>query len=142
VKYNIKLAIHNHGTRLSPVYHDPENILQLTKDRSELIGAACDFRHWTRTGIDPLEAIKTLGHRVITMQIHDMNEMSAEAHDVAWGTGKTHLDEVFKYLKSENIQPVMFGLEYSYNWDNSYPDIKKSIEYFNKISVELAGEPK
>ena len=26
-----------------------------------------------------------------------------------------------------------FAIEYEYNWDNSVPDIRKSIEYYNDI---------
>jgi type 1 glutamine amidotransferase/sugar phosphate isomerase/epimerase len=137
-KYNIKLAIHNHGKRLSPVYMYPEKIVELTKDRSPLIGAACDFGHWAKEGINPLEAIKTLGHRVITMQIHDQSAINSEGHDVPWGTGVIKLDAIFEHLKKENIKPVMFGLEYSWNWDHSLPEIKESIDYFNRKSIELA----
>jgi type 1 glutamine amidotransferase/sugar phosphate isomerase/epimerase len=137
VQYNIKLALHNHGKRLSPVYMYPEKIVELTKDRSPLIGAACDFGHWAKEGINPLEAIKTLGHRVMTMQVHDQSAINPEGHDVPWGTGVIKLNAIFEHLKKENIKPVMFGLEYSYNWDNSLPDIKKSIDYFNQKTIEL-----
>ena len=138
-KYNIKLAIHNHGEWLSPVYMHPEKIVELTEGRSPLIGAACDFGHWAKEGIDPLEAIKTLGHRVITLQMHDQSAMEPGGHDVPWGTGVIDLDGILEYLKKENIRPVMFGLEYSYNWDHSLPEIKESIEYFDQKSLELAG---
>lgn len=137
-KYSIKLAIHNHGERLSPVYMHPEKIVELTNGRSSLIGAACDFGHWAKEGINPLEAIKTLGHRVITMQVHDQSAINSEGHDVPWGTGVIKLDAIFEHLKKENIKPVMFGLEYSYNWDHSLPEIKESIDYFNRKSIELA----
>jgi hypothetical protein len=32
----------------------------------------------------------------------------------------------------------MFGLEYSYNWLESMPEIAKTIEFFNGVSLELA----
>ena len=137
-EYNIKVGLHNHAPRLSPVYYDPDKLMEVVEGRSPLIGAACDFGYWIREGIDPLEAIKTLGDRVITLQMHDLNEKSAEAHDVPWGTGVVDLDGILKYLEKENIQPVLFGLEYSYNWNESLPEIKKSIEYFNKKSIELS----
>ena len=136
--YNIKLALHNHGPRLSPIYMYPEKIVEITRGRSPLIGAACDFGHWAKEGIDPYEAIKTLGHRVITIQFHDQSEINANGHDVPWGTGKINLDGILQYIKKENIKPVMFGLEYSYNWNNSLPEIIQSIDYFNKKSLELA----
>jgi sugar phosphate isomerase/epimerase/type 1 glutamine amidotransferase len=137
--YNIKLAIHNHGEWLSPVYMHPEKIVELTEGRSPLIGAACDFGHWAKEGIDPLKAIKTLGHRVITLQMHDQSAMDPKGHDVPWGTGVIDLEGILRHIKENNIRPVMFGLEYSYNWDHSLPEIKESIEFFNRVSLELAG---
>jgi sugar phosphate isomerase/epimerase/type 1 glutamine amidotransferase len=141
-KYKIKLAIHNHGEWLSPVYMHPEKIVEITKGRSPLIGAACDFGHWAKEGIDPYKAIKTLGHRVITLQMHDQSSMDKNGHDVPWGTGVVDLAGILEYIKKEGIRPVMFGLEYSYNWDHSLPEIKQSIEYFNKKTIELAGDAK
>jgi hypothetical protein len=32
----------------------------------------------------------------------------------------------------------MFGLEYSYNWFESMPEIARCIEFFNKMSVRRA----
>ncbi|SFF67956.1 hypothetical protein DET65_0184, partial [Sunxiuqinia elliptica] len=29
------------------------------------------------------------------------------------------------------------SIEYEYNWDNSVPDIKKNIAYFNQVVDEL-----
>ena len=34
----------------------------------------------------------------------------------------------------------MFGLEYSYNWLESMPDIAKCIEFFNNASVQLSDK--
>ena len=138
-KYNIKLAIHNHGPRLSPVYMYPEKIVELTKDRSPLIGAACDFGHWAKEGIDPYEAVKILGDRVITIQMHDQSEINADGHDVPWGTGQVQLDKILEFLHKENINPVMFGLEYSYNWGQSLPAIEESIQYFNYQTMKMAN---
>ncbi len=139
VEYNIKVAIHNHGERLSPVYMYPERIVELCEGRSPLIGAACDFGHWAKEGIDPYEAIKTLGDRVITVQMHDQSALTAEGHDVPWGTGVVNLDGILAYMTKRGIEPVMFGLEYSYEWDKSMPAIRQSISYFNQQSLIIAA---
>ena len=31
----------------------------------------------------------------------------------------------------------MWGLEYSYNWLESMPEIAKCVEFFNKVSLQL-----
>ena len=92
-EYDIKLAIHNHGADQSPVYWRPEGVLEVCQGRSKRIGACPDTGYWIRSGINPLEGIRKLGDRVITIQAHDLNELSADGHDVPWGTGKAEFDE-------------------------------------------------
>jgi hypothetical protein len=93
-------------------------------------------------GIEPLEAVKTLKDRLITVQMHDMNEFSKNAHDVPWGTGQTQLTEIIEYLHRNEIKPVMFGLEYAHNWGKSLPAIKQSIGFFDTLSIELSNQHK
>ncbi|UCE47771.1 MAG: sugar phosphate isomerase/epimerase, partial [Phycisphaerales bacterium] len=51
----IKVAIHNHPKPSH--YWDPDTVLKVCKGRSKSIGACADTGHWTRSGVDPLEAI-------------------------------------------------------------------------------------
>lgn len=139
-EYQIKVAIHNHGPRLSPVYWRPEGVLAACAGRSPLLGSACDLGHWAKEGIDGLEAIRLLGPRVITLQMHDASEMGAQGHDVPWGTGVIDLEGILRHLKKEKINPVMFELEYSYNWDHSEPELRQSAEWFDAQALALAGE--
>jgi sugar phosphate isomerase/epimerase len=137
-KYQIKLAIHNHGPDISPNYWDPNKLLKSIEGRSDWIGACADIGYWQRNGIDPMDAIKLLDKRLITMQVHDLNEVSVDGHDVAWGSGKSDLKEVFELLASMDIKPSLIGLEYSYNWGNSLTDIIKSKEFFDKTVINIA----
>jgi type 1 glutamine amidotransferase/sugar phosphate isomerase/epimerase len=138
-KYQIKLAIHNHGKDISPVYWDPENLLEVCQDRSPLIGACGDLGYWSRSGIIPLDAIKMLGDRLITVQMHDLDKMGPDGHDVAWGKGKLELDAVIRQLSVSGVKPALFGLEYSRDWDQERPEIRQSIEYFNDVCLKMAS---
>ena len=113
-------------------------VLKACKDRSQYIGACGDVGYWIRSGIDPVEAMEQLGDRLITLQVHDLNEINKEGHDVPWGTGKTDLNSFFQKLKDLGIKPSLVGLEYSYMWGESLPEIKESIAFFNKTSIDLA----
>ena len=42
------------------------------------IGACPDTGYWLRSGIDPVEGIRKLGDRLITIQPHDLNEITPE----------------------------------------------------------------
>lgn len=36
------------------------------------------------------------------------------------------------------LKPTMFGLEYSYNWLESLPEVAQCAGFFNDLSVKLA----
>jgi len=136
--YDINVAIHNHDQKASPQYWNPEGILKVCRGRSKRIGACGDMGYWMRCGIDPIKALNTLNDRLITVQMHDLNELSAEGHDVSWGTGAGKMKEFIEEIRRLGIRPTMFGLEYSYNWLESMPEITKCIDFFNEMSIELA----
>jgi len=137
-EYGIRVALHNHGPDASPVYWKPEGILDACEGRSPLLGACGDMGYWMRSGIDPLEAVRTLKDRLITIQMHDLNELTGEGHDVPWGTGKGEAEAFVRKLHRLGIVPVMFGLEYSYDWLDSIPEIEESIAFFDALSLKMA----
>ena len=136
--YDINVAIHNHDQKMSPVYWNPEGIMKVCRGRSKRIGACGDMGYWMRSGINPIKALDILKDRLITMQMHDLNEISPEGHDVPWGTGAGRMKEFIEEIHRLGIQPTMFGLEYSYDWFESMPEIAQCIDFFNKISFHLS----
>ena len=130
-QYNIDVAIHNHPK--PSLYWKPELFLEHVKGLSHRIGACVDIGHLKRMGIDPVEALKKYEGRIKSLHfkdIHAKEEGKAEQHDVIWGQGVIDLDGVLKELKRQNFKGLL-SIEYEYNWDNSVPDIKKCIKYFN-----------
>jgi len=137
-EYEINVALHNHDQQGSPHYWNPEGILKACEGRSRRIGACADLGYWMRAGIDPIQAAGMLKDRLLTLQIHDLNERTAAGHDVPWGTGAGQTELFLKEIRRLGIQPAMFGLEYSYNWFESMPEIAKSIQFFDRVTQELA----
>ncbi len=137
-EYDINVALHNHDKKASPQYWHPEEIMKLCRGRSKRIGACGDLGYWMRSGIDPIEAISTLKSRLITVQMHDLHELSDKGHDVPWGTGAGKTERVIREIHRLGIRPTMFGLEYSYNWFESMPDIARCVEFFDRVSMQLA----
>jgi sugar phosphate isomerase/epimerase len=134
------VALHNHGPDASPVYWRPEGILEVCEGRSPRMGACIDLGYWMRAGIDPIEAIRKLGQRVITIQMHDLNERSAEGHDVPWGTGAGESEAFFREVHRLGIEPMMIGLEYSYDWFDSMPEAAACIDFLDRLCLDLVGE--
>lgn len=137
-EYGINVALHNHDQKASPVYWNPEGILKVCENRSRRIGACGDLGYWMRAGIDPIEAARTLKQRLITVQMHDLNELSPTGHDVPWGTGVGKTEQFLTELDRLGVQPTMFGLEYSYNWLESMPEIAQCVQFFNQVSLDVA----
>ena len=138
-EYNICVAIHNHPNPSH--YWNPDTVLKVCEGRSKWIGACADTGHWTRSGIDPLEAVKKLGSvgRIKSVHFKDLNEFgNRDAHDVIWGTGVSKAREVLAELAKQGFKGV-FSVEYEYNWDNSVPEITKCAEFFKKTSAELSS---
>ena len=137
-EYEINVALHNHGKEQSPVYWRPEGILEACQGRSARLGACADVGYWIRSGIDPIEAANKLGDRLITLQLHDLNELTPEGHDVPWGSGAAETAQFVKEIHRLGIRPTLFGLEYSYDWFDSMPAMGQCVEFFDGLSVKLA----
>ncbi|MHC4584057.1 MAG: ThuA domain-containing protein, partial [Planctomycetota bacterium] len=135
--YEINVGLHNHDKKASPQYWHPEGIMKACRGRSKRIGACGDMGYWMRSGIDPIKAVNTLKDRLITVQMHDLHELSPEGHDVPWGSGAGKTKQFINQIHRLGIRPTMFGLEYSYNWFESMPDIARCIDFFNIISMKL-----
>lgn len=142
-EYGVNVAIHNHP--LPSHYWNPETVLAAVEGRSKRMGACADTGHWLRSGLDPLECLKKLEGRIISLHFKDLNKAEkAEtpknertAHDVPWGTGVADVPALLAELKRQNFKGV-FSIEYEHNWDNSVPEIRKSIRFFNRTAGELS----
>jgi sugar phosphate isomerase/epimerase len=155
-EYNIKVAIHNHPKPSH--YWNPDTVLAAVQGRTPLMGACADTGHWLRSGLDPVECLKKLEGRVITLHFKDLvpddpkapskapaaakkkQSESKAMHDVPWGKGVGHIKDQLAELKRQGFHGV-FGVEYEYHWDNSMPEIAKGIEFFYATCSELAKSP-
>ena len=136
-EYNIDVAIHNHPK--PSLYWHPDLFLNAVEGLSDRIGACPDVGHWKRMGVDPIEGLKKYEGRVKSLHLKDIKEKEAgeaEQHDVIWGTGVCNIDEILEELKRQKFEGLI-SIEYEYNWENSVPDIRKCITYFNELVDEL-----
>lgn len=136
-KYNIKISVHNHPQPSS--YWNPDNLLKEIAHRSNKIGSGADVGHWRREGLNQIDCLKKLQGRLISLHFKDIaakQEGVAEQHDVIWGTGILDVKGMLKELKRQNFKGY-FSIEYEYNWDNSVPDIKECIKYYNQVTEEI-----
>ncbi len=134
-EHGINLAIHNHPEPSR--YWNPDTVLETIKGRNPRIGACADVGHWLRSGLDPIECIKKLEGKILSLHFKDLNEKdNKKAHDVPWGTGVGNIKGVLEELKRQGFKGN-FSIEYEHNWTSSMPEIAESIAYFNKVTEEI-----
>ena len=128
-KYGIKVAIHNHGP--GHRYARFEDVLELTKDYSELLGMCLDTGHLARAEEDIVEAVKALGPRLHGIHLKDVNEARK---DVVVGEGILDLREFFNALKETGaLETSVIVVEYEPEPENPIPGIRKSLANVKKI---------
>jgi sugar phosphate isomerase/epimerase len=137
-RYDIKVALHNHDRKASPAYWNPEGILNACQGRSRRIGACADIGYWLRSGIDPIEGVRKLGERLLTLQLHDLNAVAPDGHDVPWGAGAGRTELLLREMHRLGLKPAMVGLEYSYNFLESMPEIAQCARFFDQLTLDLA----
>ena len=134
-EYQIKLAIHNHPQPSR--YWNPDTVLEAVEGRSQYIGACADTGHWTRSGIDPVEALRKLSGRIKALHLKDLNEVGKrEAHDVVWGTGVVDMEGVLAELNRQGFQGTI-SIEYEHNWQNSLPEIRQCVAWYEKAVAKF-----
>ena len=136
-EYDVNLAILNRSQTTSPHYERPEEVLKVCRGRSKRVGVCGNVASWMRSGISPVEAVRMLGDRLIVLQVHDLDELSAKGHDVPWGTGAGRIGPLLEEIHRLGLARIMFSVEYRPDESGSMPGIAQSIDFFNKITVKL-----
>jgi sugar phosphate isomerase/epimerase len=134
-EYQINVAIHNHPKPSH--YWDPDTVLKVCQGRSPRIGACADTGHWMRSGVNPLEALKKLKGRIVSLHFKDLDKVGEGAHDVIWGTGAGDAKALLAEIARQDFKGV-FSIEYEYNWLSSMPEIAGCVAFFRKAAAELS----
>src|SRR5205807_5297193 len=71
-KHDIRIAIHNHGPGAR--YSSIKSVADALKGHHERLGACVDTGHFLRSGEDPVEAVRTFGHRTYEVHVKDVKD--------------------------------------------------------------------
>jgi sugar phosphate isomerase/epimerase len=109
-EYDIKLAIHNHGT--GTVYGDPATVKQVLAGRDSRIGVCLDVGWVTAAGFDAAEVFKDYGAaRVLDLHFKDKKlEVSGGKTvpiDTELGQGDANYKGLFAAIKQTGWSGVM-----------------------------------
>lgn len=130
-EFRINVAIHNHPEGSSRYWH-PREILKVLEGRSARLGACADLGHWQRSGLKPVEGVRLLGSRLLSLHVKDLNDATPSGHDVWWGTGKGDIAGVLREVQRLGVRPTLFAIEYEHNWEDNRNDIAECAKFFRQ----------
>ncbi|HWA84906.1 MAG TPA: sugar phosphate isomerase/epimerase [Opitutus sp.] len=108
-EYDIRLAIHNHGT--GSTYGDPATVQKVLAARDPRIGVCLDVGWVTAAGFDAAKVFRDYHGRVFDMHLKDkkaeMKDGKTKWEDVPVGTGEANLTGLFAEVKKEGWSGVM-----------------------------------
>ena len=128
-EYDVKVALHNHPNPSK--YWSPDIVLDACKGRSDYVGVCADTGHWMRSGLNPLDCLRKLEGRVISLHLKDLERYGEGAHDVPWGSGEGNVPALLDEIRRQGADPL-FLIEYEYNWENSLPDVAECVKLFRQ----------
>lgn len=136
-EYNIKAAIHNHGPE-DKEFPTPESVLKAIAKMDPRMGLCMDIGHTTRAGVDPVEAAKAAGNRLIDMHFKDLVKQGEKWQQVAVGDGNIPIVALIKQLRKQGYKGAMM-LEYEINENEPYPGMERSLSYARGAMAALSA---
>jgi len=134
-EYGVNIALHNHPQ--PSFYWNPETVLKAVEGRGKRLGACADTGHWNRSGLEPVECLKKLKGRVISLHFKDVAESGKGWTDVPWGTGKSNAKGLLAELKSQGFKGVI-SIEYEHGTGPQLlDDIAKCVRFFDQTAAAL-----
>lgn len=130
-KYNIKLAIHNHGPG-DDVYPSPESAYERIKHMDPRMGLCLDIGHTKRLRLDPSEAAQKYAARLHDIHIKDVNAAAEQGKTVEIGRGVIDIPKFLQTLIKINYQGVV-ALEYEKDEQDPLPGVAESIGYLRGV---------
>jgi sugar phosphate isomerase/epimerase len=134
-EYKISVAIHNHSEAAGSKYWKPENVLKVAAGRSKFIGGCPDTGHYVRTGLDPVECLKKLDRRIITVHLKDAAEMgNPDSRDVPLGEGKANYTAVLQTLQAMKFRGLA-TIEYEHLSPQLVEDVAQCVKFVETFAA-------
>jgi inosose dehydratase len=130
-KYNIRLAIHNHGPD-NPLYPNATDIWEHIKELDPAMGICLDIGHTVRDGHDPSIDLKRYHSRIFDVHIKDVDKAAKEGITVEIGRGIIDIPKVISSLRKIKYTGNC-SLEFEKDMTDPLPGIAESIGYFKGV---------
>jgi sugar phosphate isomerase/epimerase len=129
-EFDIKVAFHDHGGSMDkPKYKvwNPLYILGVVESRDPRVGACADLGHWCTSNLKPVECLRILEGRVISVHLKD-KAANGQAPVVVAGTGVVDVAACLEELKKQKFDGHI-SIEHENDWKNSVPQVRANIDF-------------
>ena len=132
--YNINIAIHDHPQ--PNAYATPDSVLAAVKGHQH-IGSCADVGHWSRNGVNPVDALKQLEGHIYGVHLKDIVKFNdTKAADTVVSKGVVDFPAIFKELKRQNFKGMM-SVEHESNWEHNLPDVIITKQFYDEQVAKL-----
>jgi len=133
-QYDIKVAFHEHGGSMKnpkyKVWH-PLYIRGVVESRDERIGACADLGHWCTSNLEPIDCIRVLEGRIVSVHLKDKEKMGP-APVVRAGEGVVNVKACLEELAKQGFNGHI-SIEHENNWDDNVGDVKHNIDFIKAV---------
>lgn len=130
----VQLCFHNHARSAErPDYRnwDPDYLMGLMKNRSPLMGFSVDTGHIYRSSMDPVEYLKKVEGRVLSVHLKDVKEAKYGSPDLVYGRGVGNIPAILQELKRQGFSGHV-GIEFDDASAQVEQDVKECLEFIRK----------
>ena len=130
-EHAICVGYHEHAKRpLDRNYKiwDPNYVAELVKDRDPRIGACADTGHWQSSGLKPVDCLKILKGRIVSVHLKERTEIGKHLPDQVYGTGVSDIPGCLAELKAQGFKGNI-SVEYENKWEENVGDVKQNITF-------------
>lgn len=129
-EFDMKVAFHEHGGSMDkPKYKvwNPLYILGVVESRDHRVGACADLGHWCTSNLKPVECLRILEGRIISVHLKD-KAANGEAPVVVAGKGVVDVAACLDELKRQKFDGHI-SIEHEADWKDSVPQVKANIDF-------------
>lgn len=127
---DIKVAFHEHGGSMSnPKYKvwNPLYILGVVESRDPRVGACADLGHWCTSNLKPVECLRILNGRIISVHLKDKADFGNTPVVVA-GKGVVDVAACLEELKKQKFDGHI-SIEHENDWKDNVPQVRADIDF-------------
>lgn len=139
-EYKIQLALRSRDLKSSQPAWTPREVLRQCQNRSPRIGAAGEVESWKQAKINPVDALRLLGDRLITLHFSPTLASPGAGSGMEKSEDSRKLEQVLRELRQLNIKPAMLSMTFAAAGTNAPAAVPSAINQFNELSLKMVPE--